>query len=604
MSSQISTSSSPNHKADATIKLDQISVEGRARLLDMAFSRLKFGLFAMPIVSGVLAWYYYQPGADARVTAWSLCYALGAVAAFFINRRYQKNLQAWSADDILNVWLPRVEFMALLHGVGLMVVLPMVSHTASLEFKYLYILTVAAIMAGNATHQAPMHSVFNHFLAAGWHCTVLLMPWSFYDHWYFIMPLSAIYSVGMYRHSLASHHFFVRMIWLEEEGARLAESYKSAKDEAEAALHAKNQFLTTASHDLRQPVHAMGFLIESILRRNKDEAIQPALNDLKQSVRSVTQMFNSLLDLSKIETGNVALNTSNIALDALIQEVITTFSEEARAKNLTMRTKLSGGAAVAQADRTLLHQSMMNLMHNALRYTKHGGVLIAVRKRRSAWQLDIWDTGVGIAQQDQAHIYSPFFRNEHAWQIDSAGHGLGLAVVSRCCEIMGCQYGFHSRLNRGSHFWLRLPASTIAPQAIPVVNAVKPQLQAPQEPMQLSGTCLIVDDDPQVIAAWELLLSAWGVTVKCVDSGKQALMALEDGFTPQVIFCDQRLRAGESGFEVLQALLARNPNAHGAMISGEFNSPELLDAENEGYLVLHKPLEPEQLFTVLFRWLS
>lgn len=589
-------------ESDDVIQLDDISADGRARLLDMAFSRLRFGLFAMPIVSGVFVWYNHQTNFDFRVLIWSLYYCCFALFTYFIYQVYKKDQASQPAELLLSVWLPRFHKMAIFHGIGLMVLLPMVSHSATLEFKYLYILTVAAIMAGNATHQAPMLSIFNRFLIFGWHGTVLLMPWSFYNHWYYIMPLSAIYSVGMYRHALKSHRFFVRMVWLEEEGARLATSYKTAKESAETALKDKNQFLTTASHDLRQPVHAMGFLIESISHRNQDSSLLPALKDLKQSVRSVTQMFNSLLDLSKIESGKVELHAGNVYLDTLIHEIATVFAEEARAKNLEIRSRVSKGNAIVLADGTLLRQSIMNLMHNALRYTKAGGVLIAVRRRGDEWLIEVWDTGIGVAIEEQDRIYSPFYRNEHAWRIDDAGHGLGLSVVARCCELMQCQYGFSSKLGKGSRFWLRLPAVKGNLQQIRIVNEAK-QFNVAATRINLYGTCLIVDDDPQVTNAWQSLLSSWEVDVQCVESGEQALAVLDNGFVPQAILCDQRLRAGESGFDVLRALLTRCPAASGAMISGEFDSPELKRAENEGYLVLHKPLEPEVLHTVLSRWL-
>lgn len=593
----------PKEQQEVTVTLNDISLEGRARLLDMAYTRLRYGFTTMPIISGIFAWYYHQNNANYYVIVWSLCYCCAAVFSYVLYKIYLKNQKSLSAADMLRVWLPRIHSIVIVHSIGLMLLLPMVSSTATLEFKYLFILTLTAVMASNATHQSPMLSVFNRLLIFGWHGTVLLMPWTFYDHWQFIMPLSAIYSVAMYRHALVTHRFFVRMIWLEEEGARLAASYKSAKESAETALQAKNQFLTTASHDLRQPVHAMGFLIESIVRRNQDTSIEPALRDLKQSVRSVTQMFNALLDLSKIELGQVKLSAGNVYLDGLIQEIATLFNEEARAKNLDIRTRHSRSNAMVNVDGTLLHQSVMNLMHNALRYTKQGGVLIAVRRRGGDWQIDVWDTGVGVASEDSSHIFSPFYRNEHAWRIDSAGHGLGLAVVARCCEMMGCQYGFRSRLNRGSHFWLRLPALTGRLQSLRIVSETKSHALK-SDYAQLSGTCLIIDDDPQVISAWESLLNTWGVDVRCVESGKQALEILDAGFAPNAILCDQRLRAGESGFDVLRNLLERCPEASGAMVSGEFNSSELIEAENEGYLVLHKPLEPEVLFTFLSRWLA
>ena len=437
------------------------------------------------------------------------------------------------------------------------------------------------------------------------HGTVLLMPWTFHDAgWFYVMPLSFSYSLGMYRHALISHRFFIRMAWLEEEGSRLASNYKNAKEAAEEALKAKNVFLTTASHDLRQPVHAMGFLIESISRRNTDLSLLPSLMNLKQSVYSVTQMFNSLLDLSKIETGAVQIKNEVIALDPLMDNVVSIFREEAKTRGLQLRIKFSQNQAAVDTDAMLLRQSISNLIHNALRYTKHGGALIAARKRGKDWQIEVWDTGIGVAVEDKNNIYSPFYRNQHAWRIDSEGHGLGLAVVARCAGLMGATYGFTSRDGRGSKFWLRLPAvDNNVPMSVQVQPAhAATHIHAPLH--ALSGQCLIIDDDPLVCQAWESLLLSWHIQVRCVASSLQALSTIHAGFQPQVILCDQRLRAGESGFDVLRELLERCPNARGAMISGEFDSPELRQAEHEGYLVLHKPLDPEKLHALLARWLK
>jgi len=248
----------------------------------------------------------------------------------------------------------------------------------------------------------------------------------------------------------------------------------------------------------------------------------------------------------------------------------------------------------------LLRQSMINLMQNALRYTQSGGVLMAARRRRDAWQFEVWDTGVGIAEDEQQRIYSPFFRPEHAWRIDNAGHGLGLAVVARCADLMGASQGLSSREGRGSRFWLRLPSARIEERR--AVARDRDFAPAGRGEM-LSGRCLVIDDEPQVRNAWQALLNSWGVETACAASANDALALLDAGFEPQAIFCDQRLRAGESGFELFQALLERCPDAAGAMISGEFDSPALAQAEQEGYLILHKPLDPEALYAVLSRLL-
>lgn len=185
---------------------------------------------------------------------------------------------------------------------------------------------------------------------------MLLSPWTFPEHWHFMLLLMLVFAGSIHKHSLTGHQFFLKQILLEENETRLAESYLSAKKQAESALSAKNLFLTTASHDLRQPVHAMGFLVESISKRNKDGSLDQALNDLKQSVRSLSQMFNSLLDLSKIESGAVQLHSGAIFLDELIKDVATVYAEEARIRNLEFRIRTSSGRAVVRADGMLLRQ--------------------------------------------------------------------------------------------------------------------------------------------------------------------------------------------------------------------------------------------------------
>ena len=578
-----------------------ISPAGRVGLLDVAFSRINYGFGAMVIVGlPFTAWYAYLGHDPLGLVLWVAWYGMGKLVVSRMYRQYRRERAAGEHEACLRRWLPRVQGMALVCGASLTVPPLLTAHHASFEFQLLYLMTVAAIVAGNPQHSSPVLSVFRCFFVPGWGGVTVLVPYSFPDHWYFVLPLTLLHLQRMLRHSASSHAFFVQNIVLQEERARLAEDYRHAKEQAEKALYDKNLFLTTASHDLRQPVHAMGFLVESISRNNRDPALDNALADLRQSVRSATQMFNALLDLSRIESGRVRIKTEAVDLAEVVGNVATIFREEARNRGLALRVHLPAGESVALADATLLRQSLGNLLHNALRYTRTGGILLALRRRGGGWRCEVWDTGIGIATNDGADIFSPFFRNEHAWTIDSAGHGLGLAVVARCCSLMGAEYGFRSREARGSCFWIQL-APAPAQSAVP---------GAPHEPVRAqalprwSGSCLVVDDDPLVCSAWETLMQSWGLQVACVESGEQAFRLLDDGFRPNALFCDQRLRSGESGFELLSALLERLPEASGAMISGEQDSPELLAAEEQGYLVLRKPVEPLELQAVLGHWLA
>ena len=564
-----------------------ISPAGRVELLGLAFSRINYGFGAMVIVGlPFIAWYIHLGQHPVGLILWGAWYLVGLLVVRGLYRRYQREQAAGQHEATWRRWLPCVQCIALVYGASMSAPPLLTAGRATFEFQLIYMASVAAIIAGNSVHSSPVLSVFRCFLLTGWGGVTMLVPFSFPDHWHYVLPLALLHTLTMLRHSAISHRFFLRNIVLQEQ--------------AEKALYDKNLFLTTASHDLRQPVHAMGFLVESITQRNQDPTLNEALADLRQGVRSATQMFNALLDLSRIESGRVQIRTEAVNLVEVVRNVATTFGEEARIRGLSLRVHAPKLGATVLADTTLLRQSLSNLIHNALRYTPDGGILLAIRRRGDAWRCEVWDTGIGVAARDDADIFSPFFRNEHAKGIDSAGHGLGLAVVARCCSLMEAQYGFRSREQKGSCFWIQLPATTPPPNSLPDV------MQATDRATPLhrwEGRCLVVDDDPLVRSAWTTLMRSWGLQVRCAESGAQALRVLDEGFMPDAIFCDQRLRSGESGFQLLLTLLDRLPEACGAMISGELDAPELAAAEEQGYLVLSKPLDPDALQAVLGNWL-
>ena len=175
-------------------------------------------------------------------------------------------------------------------------------------------------------------------------------------------------------------------------------------------------------------------------------------------------------------------------------------------------------------------------------------------------------------------------------------------MVARCAEQLGAAYGVHSLAGRGSRFWLRLPAHVATDAGAPTTSAAAHHQAVTSRPLQ--GQCLVLDDDPQVLKAWRAMLEAWGVAAAYATTGAEAHGRLDEGLVPDAIFCDQRLRSGESGFDILRTLLARCPAARGAMVSGEFDAPALRDAEDEGYLVLRKPVNPAELHAVLVQWLA
>ena len=580
-----------------------LSASGRAYLLDLTFARHCFAISIAPVVSIPLLWFAWQEQNATPLLLWIgffLCFGLVLRSVW---RRYAADIQSMEAAELVRRWQPRIEYLALLHGAGLTMVVVLIGPQASYEFKLLVYISIAAITAANATYQNASLGIFLRFFLTGWVACTALSVWGFPLHWQYMLPLGIFFGASIYRDAMAANRFFVDQVQLETRSQQLITQLQEARQHAEVALQEKNLFLSTASHDLRQPMHAMSMLVEAIAQRNHDTAVAPLLADLKTGMGSMNMMFNSLLDLTKLESGAMAQRATRIMLPALISDIVTLFREQARARGLTLRMHVPHNDAAAWADPALLRQALVNLVFNALRYTEKGGLLLGIRRRGTAWQIEVWDTGVGIAEEDGLQIFSPYFRSQHAWRLNSAGHGLGLAVVARCARLMDAPLDFKSRLGKGSCFWLRLPMSEQADMVNSSLDTGTGTTQPDLLLKQLSGRCLVLDDDPQVLAAWKALLDGWGVTVRYATDSVQMMQQLEGDFKPDAIFCDQRLRSGESGFEILKALLNRFPQACGAMVSGEFHSAELQAAENEGYLVLRKPLEPAQLHAVLSTWL-
>jgi signal transduction histidine kinase len=582
-----------NAENPPSIKFNQLSDAGKVKLLDMAFSPFVFGFSSVPICALALSIWANQLERDyANLLIWGGVYVVLAAAIRLIRRRYLYQKSLLDNKTLFLEWIPIVSALALTHALGLVVPIFLIRGDFPFEFMLLYYVIVAAIIATYATHLTPLLKAFQLFFIPCWGMFILLSPWAFPQHWHFIALLLIVFALSIHKHSITGHQFFLKQILLEED-------IRNAKNQVEEALKAKNQFLTTASHDLRQPIHAMGFLVQSMLHRNRQAELIPLLNDLKHSVTITTQMFNSLMDLSKFELGAIRLEPKKIHLHDLIKETVGMFKEDAYNRQLELRVSEAHAKAIVEVDHLLLRQSLVNLIQNALRYTKSGGVLVGIRKRSDNWQVEVWDTGIGVAIGEQDKIHSPFYRHEHAWRLDSAGHGLGLAVVARCVELMKADYGFSSVEGKGSKFWLRIPVSRPTLAMTNTLNLNLDEVSTEEHSQSLSGRCLIIDDDPLVSRAWDSLLTSWGVEVKCASSAADSFNLLNEGFDPQAIICDQRLRAGESGFELLKALLDRCKSAQGIMVSGEFNSKELDQAEIEGYLVLSKPLQPHVLHAIL-----
>ncbi|BFO57616.1 hybrid sensor histidine kinase/response regulator [Acidovorax sacchari] len=578
----------------------------RRRLLD-SFASRGVSEVAGVVIPGVLTWLYARSGLDPhRVLAWWAVFAVFACLMWGLQWRFRRDAHL-PDSDLVPRWEKVFQALAALNGLMWAVPIFLTMHSATQEFRLVVYLVICAVIASGTTFLAPSPRVFVPFFACAYAPALLAVAWYFPTRWQAMLPLMILYGSVISRHAWGSRKFAVQQVEMERQRLRMAERYRAAKEQAERALEEKNRFLSTASHDLRQPLHAMGLLVESAQQRNADAGLVPVLEGIQDCARSLTFLFNALLDLSRLESGAYAVVQEDVSLAEVLHDVSTVFGPDARHRGLRLEVHLPRNRpAVVRADAALLRQMVFNLVQNALRYTRAGGVLIGARMRRGVWRIEVWDTGPGVPPEDRHRIYAPFYRGEARWTQEVAGHGLGLSVVARSARLIDAEYGFESRPGRGSCFWLVVEAVEAGPRSAnsPAGSAVVPLPPWQQRLGSLSGSCLVVEDDPQVAHAVAELLRSWGLHVAMAATGAQALEHAASGRAPDVVLCDQRLGGGESGFDVLRALLERFPSARGALVSGEYDAAPLAQAEEDGYLVFRKPIAPEALHSVLARWLD
>ncbi|BEU97578.1 hybrid sensor histidine kinase/response regulator [Acidovorax sp. DW039] len=393
-------------------------------------------------------------------------------------------------------------------------------------------------------------------------------------------------------HARTGEQATLRSIVLKLENERLvaelrAESRRAlaAQEAAEQADRDKSRFLAAASHDLRQPLHAMGLFLETLQRSPLNAHQQTVLGHAHAASGAAAEMLTTLLDYSRLEAGVVKVRPAAFSIQALLTSLEQEFGVQADTAGLIYRTRETSAAAFA--DRSLVDLVMHNFISNALRYTNEGGILIACRQRGSRLALEVWDTGPGIPEHQWEEIFKEFHQLGNPERDRRKGLGLGLAIVQRLAREMGTTVEVRSRPDKGSVFrlWLDSWQGALEDEAQPVLD-----------PQRLAGLrVLAVDDDEAVRMGMQSLLESWGCECLTAESGADAKRCLQR-MTPQLIITDFRLRNEETGKQVLEALRSELGWMVPAIImTGDTSPQRLRDAQSTSALLLHKPVSTGQL---------
>ena len=244
---------------------------------------------------------------------------------------------------------------------------------------------------------------------------------------------------------------------MARENQRLARALAGRTREAERLSLAKSRFFAAASHVLRQPVHALGLLLDVLQGQALNAAQQQTAQRVERVLRALDSLFEGLLDMSRLDSDAVEVRVSEFALRPLLLRLADEYRAEAEAKGLRLSCRAS--FARVRSDPLLLERMLRNLLANALRYTPRGGIVIGARRRGERLAIEVWDSGIGIAGEQLEHIFDEFFQVDHPRRDRGQGLGLGLAIVRRLGALMQHPVGVRSRFGRSSVFSVSVPVA-------------------------------------------------------------------------------------------------------------------------------------------------
>lgn len=381
---------------------------------------------------------------------------------------------------------------------------------------------------------------------------------------------------------------------LERRIAAATAELQKQKEVAEAANRTKTQFLAAASHDLRQPIQAVGLLITALQLRAKDEDTHRLASRVARAMGGLEAFVEGLLEISRLDAGAIAPREETFPVWRIFAVLRDTFAAPAQEAGLKLRFVHTGAWCVS--DPLLLERILSNLLSNALRYTARGGVLVGCRRHGADLRIEVVDTGSGIPDEKREHVFREFVQLRNAAHAQEKGLGLGLAIVERFCRLLGHELKLRSVVGRGSVF------SVVVPRGFP------PEERAALErkPAPAGDLCgmriLVVDDDVEVLESLDAFLSQIGGRVVSASTAAEALSAITPGDASiDVVLSDYRLPDGD-GVSLVEALRQRSGKAIPAiLISAETVPASLQRIADRGLCLLHKPVSADALQAALVR---
>jgi signal transduction histidine kinase/ActR/RegA family two-component response regulator len=380
---------------------------------------------------------------------------------------------------------------------------------------------------------------------------------------------------------------------LRYEREDLVSELEYRNQEVVQSNQAKSRFLAAVSHDLRQPMHAQQLLLGELSARLEDTESRSIVDLLRQSMGSMKSLLDGLLDVSRLDAGIVRAEFSDFDLGVLLGKLEREFKGLMTEKGLVFRaTRCRLGV---RSDPVLLERMLRNLLHNALRYTDSGAVMLICRRRPNRVLIEVRDSGPGIPADKQDLIFEEFVQLHNPARQREHGLGLGLAIVRRLSQLLDHRISLRSAPGKGSTFVIALPVVHLAPELD------NPAWQKSVRHTALAGLSLVViDDDRDILRALELPLRRWGCVVYLTDDPQEVFEQMRSGgLCPDIIITDYRLAGGASGLDWATRIRAAAPSTQIIVLTGDTAPERLREARAHGAVLMHKPVETAALYDLL-----
>jgi signal transduction histidine kinase/CheY-like chemotaxis protein len=564
-------------------------------ILDLLFKQLKTSHWiVLPLIVFILYMLRdnIQPVSMFCWTSLFLIYLL--VSDFFILRPYGKR---WTNVDDNNKWFLSLaihNFIFSCFMASLVVLCTLQINQLTVDL--IAIIICAVIFGGCAILSAHIAS------CVAWSLPLIIGLYIFIDYQgepqLHILTVFSIctFIIGVL-FALNSRRFVYSSVETSLKNKELVEQLKVKQQLADQAAKDKSRFFASASHDLRQPLHALGLFVETLGEKTKDDEDKALIKNINQATSALQELFNALLDISRLDAGAVDVNKENFLINDILVQINSEFQTLANKKGLQLVTQESNAAIYS--DKILTERILRNLIGNAIKYTTEGSVNINVKKEENKIFIEIVDTGIGIPEEEQKNIFSEFYQINNPERDRSKGLGLGLAIVKRLTDLLSLKLNVENSDVKGTKFMIEFPAGD-AEEISQEITETKKVLN------NFDGmNALVIDDEKDILEGMNIILSKWGFNVTLTDSIASATDLIEEGTIPDIILSDLRLRHNTTGIEAIQKIrtLSKN-NIPALLISGDTDPERIKEAQAAGIILLHKPIKPALLKSAINNLLS